>query len=60
MYMHPQKANISLQGLNRHALTVGAIKGPHSQIGDLLWCHFTIRGFTWSAQSTVEKHTSQH
>ena len=31
--MHPQRANIPLQGLDRHALTVGAISGPHSQLG---------------------------
>ena len=29
--MHPQRANIPLQGLDRRALTVGAISGPHSQ-----------------------------
>ena len=27
--MHPQRANIPLQGLDRCALTVGAISGPH-------------------------------
>ena len=26
--MHPQRANIPLQGLDRRALTVGAISGP--------------------------------
>ena len=51
MYMHPQRANIPLQGLDRRALTVGAISGPHSQLGALLWRHFTSRGFTWSAKS---------
>ena len=35
MYMHPQKANIPLQDLDRCALTVGAISGPHSQLGAL-------------------------
>ena len=44
MYMHPQRANIPLQGLDRRALTVGAISGPHSQLGALLWCHFTKSG----------------
>ena len=34
--MHPQRANIPLQGLDRCALTVGAISGPHSQPGALL------------------------
>ena len=38
--MHPQRANIPLQGLDRRALTVGAVSGPHSQPGALLWCHF--------------------
>ena len=60
MYMHPQRANISLQGLDRHALTVGAISGPHSQIGALLWRHFTSSEFTWSAKSIQEKQTSRH
>ena len=46
MYMHPQQTNIPLQGLDRRALTVGAISGPHSQTGALLWHHFTSRGFT--------------
>ena len=35
--MHPQRANIALQGLDRRALTVGAISGPHSQPEALLW-----------------------
>ena len=39
MYMHPQRASIPLQGLDRHALTVGAIyirfRRSHSQIGAL-------------------------
>ena len=29
--MHPQRANIPLQGLDRRALTVGAISGPGPQ-----------------------------
>ena len=33
--MHPQRANIPLQGLDRHALTVGAISGPHCGHGQL-------------------------
>ena len=38
VYMHLQRANIPLKGLDRHALTVGAISDPHSQlaIGALL------------------------
>ena len=31
-----------------------------SQIGALLWCHFTSCGFTWSAKSTLKKQTSWH
>ena len=32
MYMCPERANIPLQDLDRHALTVGAISGLHSQM----------------------------
>ena len=32
-YMHPQRANIPLQGLERRKLTVGATSGSHSKIG---------------------------
>ena len=53
--MHPQRANIPLQGLDRRARIVGAISGPHSRPGGLLWRHFTSRGFTWSAKSTQGK-----
>ena len=60
VYMHPQRTNIPLQGLDRRALTVGAISGPHSQLGALLWRHFTSRGFTWSAKSIQGKQTSRH
>ena len=42
-----------IQGLDRCALTVVPISDPHSQITALLWCHFTSRGFTWSAKSTL-------
>ena len=67
--MQPQKANIPLQGLDRRALTVGAISGPHSQNGALLWHHFTSHGFTWLAlkkhsgkadQSTLASRGSEH
>ena len=60
MYMQPQRANIPLQGLDRRALTVGAISGPHSQRGAVLWCHFTSRGFTWSAKSIQRKQISPY
>ena len=62
VYMHPQRANIPLQGLDRRAPTVGAISGPHSQPGAILWRHFTsrMRGFTWSAKSIQGKQTSPH
>ena len=33
--MHPQRTNIPLQGLDRRALTVGAMSGPHCQIGTI-------------------------
>ena len=47
-----------LQGLDIHALTMGGISGPHSQIGALLWHHFTSRGFTWSAKGIQGQQTS--
>ena len=34
-YTHTQRANIPPQGLDRHVQTVGAISGPHRQIGAL-------------------------
>ena len=55
IHMHPQTANIPLQGLDRHVLTVGAISGLHCQIGILHWCYFTSCGFTWSEKSSLEK-----
>ena len=58
VHMYPQKVNIPLKGLDRHALTVGAILGPHCQIEALLWHHFTNHGFTWLAKNTLEKQTS--
>ena len=51
VYMYPQRANIPLQGIDRRALTVGAISDPHSQIGGLPWHHFTSRGLTWSGKA---------
>ena len=60
MYMHQQRANVPLQGLDRRELTVGAISGPCNKIGALRWYHFTICGFTWSAKSTQEKQTGRH
>ena len=32
LYMHPQRTNILLQRLDRHALTVGAISGPTAKL----------------------------
>ena len=52
--------NIPLQGLDGCVLTVGAISGPHWQIGALHWHHFTSHEFTWSTKSTLEKQTSWH
>ena len=46
MYMYPQRVNITLQGLDRRALTVGAIPSPHYQTGALHWRHFSSHGFT--------------
>ena len=70
VYMQSQKVNIP-QGLDRCALTVGAISGTHSQVGALLRCYFTSLGFiiTWSAklkhsgkadQSTLASGGSEH
>ena len=42
VYLLPQRTNIPLQGLDRHALTVEVISGPHSEIEALLWHHYTI------------------
>ena len=39
--MHPQMANVPLQGLDRCALTAGAIHEIPSQIGGLFRRHFT-------------------
>ena len=41
-HMHPQRANIPLQGLNRCMLTVGATSVPHYQIGALNWYHIMV------------------
>ena len=53
--MYPKSAYIPLQGLDRRAMTVGAMSGFHNQTGALLWHHFTICRFTWSTQSTLKK-----
>ena len=45
--MYPWRASM-IQGLDRCALTVGTISGPHCHMVALLWCHFTSCGFTWS------------
>ena len=58
--MHPQRANIPLQGIDGRALTVGAASDPHSQPEVLLWRHFTSRGFTRSAKGIQGKQTSPH
>ena len=58
IHMYPQRADVSLQGLYKRVLTVGAILGPHCQNGALHWCHFTSIGFTQTTKSTLEKQTS--
>ena len=57
IHLYPQRTNIPLQGLDRCALTMGAISGPHCQIGTLHWHHFTSCGLMWVAKSTLEKQT---
>ena len=52
--MHPQWANILLQGLGRRVLTVVAIGGPHCQIKALHWHYFISCDFTLSAKSSLE------
>ena len=56
-------ANIPPQGLERREptdVTVGAISGPHSQIGAIHdhWCHFTSCGFTYIEPYIVRKKHS--
>ena len=60
--MHPQRANIPLQGLDRRALTVGAISGPHSQPGALLWRHLPVvdlHGWQKAFRESRPVHISQ-
>ena len=44
--MHPQRANIPLQGLDGYLLTMAAISGPHCQIRALHWHHLQGRSRT--------------
>ena len=64
MYMHPQRANIPLQGLDRCALTVGAISGLHSQIGAPFhqsWIYMVgKKHFGKADQSTLASGGSEH
>ena len=53
IHMHPQMANIPLQGLGRLVLTAGVILSLHCQIGALHWHHFTRHGFTWSRKKAL-------
>ena len=50
--MLPQKVNIPLQGLDRRALKVEGLSGPHSQIQAITQHHSTSSGFKLSAKST--------
>ena len=52
--IYPQRANIPLQGKDRHGPTVVVMSGPHWQIGAVHWCYFISHGFTWS-----EKHSGK-
>ena len=47
-------ANIHLEGLDRHVVTMGAISVPHWKIVALYWRHFTSCGFTWSEKASGE------
>ena len=55
--MHPQRANIPLQGLDIRALTVGATSGPtaNRELGALLWRHFISRGFIHGRQKAFRE-----
>ena len=57
--MHPQRANIPLQGLDTHLLTVGAIPGSHWQIKALHWCHLPVVDLH-GQKNTLEKQTSEN
>ena len=66
--MYLQRANIPLQGLDRRALTVGAISGPHSQIGALFLgtispvvdLHDQQKSLWKTDQSTLASGGSEH
>ena len=67
--MHPQRANIPLQGLDRRARIVGAISGPHSRPGGLLnlapfhqsWIYMVGKKHSGKAdQSTLASGGSAH
>ena len=53
--MHPQRANIPLQGIDRCALAVGAISGPQAKFEVSFSAISPVVGFTWSARSTLVK-----
>ena len=54
--MHPERADIPPQGLDRRLLTVAAISDFHCQIGALNWYHFTSNGFIWSERMSKIEH----
>ena len=65
--MHPQRTNIPLQGLDKRALTVGAISGPHSQRSPPLapfhqsWIYMVDKKPSGKAdQSTLASGGSEH
>ena len=55
--MLPQKVNIPLQGLDRCALKVEALSGPHSQIQAIIQHHSTNKDLIYQ-QKALEKQTS--
>ena len=65
--MHPQRANIPLQGLDRHALTVGAISGPTANlepsfgaISPVVDLHDRQKAFREADQLTLASRGSEH
>ena len=69
VYMYPQRVNIPLQGLDRHALTVGAISAPQPNWSPPLvtfhqsWIYIIQKNKKHSEkadQSTLPSGSSEH
>ena len=51
VHMYSQWANIPLQGLDGHALTIEAISSPHCWFRAYHWHYFTSCEYTWLAKT---------